>query len=157
MLHGGAWRAALPAHASMSGRIGILPGESLAEVRTQLQYVVDQVAEGDPWLRDHPPTLTWDNDGLPGWEQDLGSPLVLAMADGQVAGGMPRSVLGLSAGCDAGTIHRSGSPVVVFGPGDMALAHSANERLDVLELDAAIRVLTAGLDNLSDRTVAAVT
>jgi acetylornithine deacetylase len=37
----------------------------------------------------------------------------------------------------------SGVPTILFGPGDMALAHQADERVPVEELHAATRVLAA--------------
>ncbi|MFC5502632.1 M20 family metallopeptidase [Lysinimonas soli] len=144
-LSGGGWRAAVPAHAAMSGRIGVLPGESLEKVRAELEAVLGAVSASDPWLTDHPPQLTWDNDGLPGWELDSRAPLVRAMVAGQEAAGLPERVVGLSAGCDAGTLRRAGIPTVVFGPGDMAVAHSADEHVSEAEVLRAIEILASGM------------
>jgi len=150
-LTGGGWRAAVPAHASMSGRIGILPGEEIDAVRQELIAAIDEVVAADPWLRAHPPRLQWDNDGAPGWELDQEHELVQAMEAGQAAVGMGSVVHGITAGCDAGVIHRSGIPVVVFGPGDMARAHSPNEYVLESEVLQAAEILAVALVELSDR------
>ena len=44
-------------------------------------------------------------------------------------------------GTDASTIQEAGIPAVVFGPGDIAQAHTKDEWIDVAELDAAAEVL----------------
>ncbi len=44
-------------------------------------------------------------------------------------------------GTDASTIQEAGIPAVVFGPGDIAQAHTKDEWIDVAELEAAAEVL----------------
>ncbi len=44
-------------------------------------------------------------------------------------------------GTDASTIQEAGIPAVVFGPGDIAQAHTKDEWLDLAELEAAAEVL----------------
>ena len=44
-------------------------------------------------------------------------------------------------GTDASTIQEAGIPSVVFGPGDIAQAHTKDEWIEVEELDAAAEVL----------------
>ena len=50
-------------------------------------------------------------------------------------------VLNVPYGTDASTIQEAGIPAVVFGPGDIAQAHTKDEWIDVEELDAAAEVL----------------
>lgn len=150
VLNGGGWRAAVPAHASMSGRIGVLPGESLDNVRESLAARVAQAASRDPWLQEHPPTLRWDNDGAEGWELPQDSALVQAFAAGQVANGEPTRIEGLTAGCDAGLLREAGIPAVVFGPGDLSRAHSVDEYVLDDEVITATKTLAASLIALSD-------
>lgn len=55
---------------------------------------------------------------------------------------LPSRVEGLSAWTDAALLNEAGIPAICFGPGDIALAHSATEYVPVLEIDDATRVLT---------------
>jgi acetylornithine deacetylase len=55
---------------------------------------------------------------------------------------LPARVEGLSAWTDAALLNEAGIPTICFGPGDIALAHSATEYVPLAELDAATRVLT---------------
>ncbi len=151
MLAGGGWRAAVPGHATMSGRIGVLPDEPLAAVRAELHAVVDEVADSDSWLKEHRPIVTWDNDGLPGWQTPVESDLVQSFLFGQHAAGRESRIEGLTTGCDAGVLFRSGITVVVFGPGDLARAHSPNEYVREDEVIEATTILAASLVELSRR------
>ena len=38
-------------------------------------------------------------------------------------------------------------PSVVFGPGDVACAHSVRERIDLAEIDKAVRILVNTAEN----------
>ena len=54
--------------------------------------------------------------------------------------GQPR-VVGVPYGTDAGPLSGAGLPCVVFGPGDIAQAHTRNEWIDLREARAAAEVL----------------
>jgi acetylornithine deacetylase len=150
VLNGGGWRAALPAHGTLSGRIGILPGEPIDDVKRALSVAVARASDGDEWLAEHPPVLRFDNDGLPGWELDQRHELVRSLAQGQAAAGESVSIVGITTGCDAGILHRAGVPVVVFGPGELSRAHSADEFVTISEIERAVATLALGLVALSD-------
>jgi acetylornithine deacetylase len=49
---------------------------------------------------------------------------------------------GLSAWTDAALLNEAGIPTICFGPGDIALAHAAEEFVPIDEIDVASRVLT---------------
>ena len=49
---------------------------------------------------------------------------------------------GLSAWTDAALLNEAGIPAICFGPGDIALAHAAEEFVPVEEIGLATRVLT---------------
>jgi len=60
----------------------------------------------------------------------------------RAAGRDPQPV-GAPFGSDASTFTRSGTPTVVFGPGDIAQAHAIDEYADLAEIAAAARILVA--------------
>ncbi|MDV8071471.1 M20/M25/M40 family metallo-hydrolase [Rhodococcus sp. IEGM 1366] len=147
----GGWRAAVPAKASMSGRIGVLPGEDLATVRQALIECVRAASEGDEWLAQHPAVVKWDHDGAPSWETPATDAIVESMISGQHRAGIDERIEGMTAGCDAGILISAGVPTVVFGPGDMRFAHSPNERIAEPDVVSAAEVLAHMLVSWSER------
>ena len=51
------------------------------------------------------------------------------------------SAIGVTFSCDATKMTEAGIPTVVFGPGDIAQAHAADEHVEIKQLGAAVRVL----------------
>ena len=71
------------------------------------------------------------------------SPLVLALDAALRANGERVSVEGMSAWTDAALLNEAGIPAVCFGPGDISLAHAAEEYIPVDEIDRATEVLAS--------------
>jgi acetylornithine deacetylase len=55
---------------------------------------------------------------------------------------MPVTIEGLSAWTDAALLNEAGIPAICFGPGDISLAHAAEEFVPVTDIEQATRVLT---------------
>jgi acetylornithine deacetylase len=69
------------------------------------------------------------------------APIVRALARAmEVAGETPR-IEGLSAWTDAAILNEAGIPAICYGPGDIALAHSAEEWVETGEVERAAQVL----------------
>jgi acetylornithine deacetylase len=134
-MQAGTFRASVPDHATMSGRFGIPPGESISHVRELVEEIVDRL--GRDAVR--PPRVRWGNSGSAGWETPLDAPLVTAMqrAHGDVIGGP--ALRGMTSGSDASFYGGRGVPTVLFGPGDMAAAHAPDESV---EEDAVVSAAT---------------
>lgn len=62
---------------------------------------------------------------------------------GQVINGVAgkHEVIGVPFGTDASTIAEAGIPAIVFGPGDIAQAHTKDEWIDLAELEPASEIL----------------
>lgn len=71
------------------------------------------------------------------------APVVRALRSALASGGEPVAVEGLSAWTDAALLNAAGIPAICFGPGDIAMAHSAEEWVQVDEIERATSVLTA--------------
>jgi acetylornithine deacetylase/succinyl-diaminopimelate desuccinylase-like protein len=56
--------------------------------------------------------------------------------------GVSVRIEGLSAWTDAALFNEAGIPAICFGPGDIALAHAAEEFVPIAEIETATRVLT---------------
>jgi acetylornithine deacetylase ArgE len=114
----------------------LLPGEdgdaAAGDLLTYLrQQVGDRVAFsfGDPWLS--APALD------PAGSEELVARLLRAAEP--VAG--QRRVMAVPYGTDAGPLSRTGVPCVVFGPGDIARAHTCDEWVPLDEVAAASEIL----------------
>jgi acetylornithine deacetylase len=55
--------------------------------------------------------------------------------------GEPVHVTGMSAWTDAALLNAAGIPAICFGPGDISLAHAAEEYIPLSEIDRATAVL----------------
>lgn len=58
----------------IGGALSFPPGETLRQVMDEIEAAVNNAAEGDPWLADHPPKITWMT-GVTGAEVSAQSPL----------------------------------------------------------------------------------
>jgi acetylornithine deacetylase len=75
------------------------------------------------------------------------APIVLALSDALVAQSERVTLGGMSAWTDAALLNEAGIPAICFGPGDIGLAHAAEEWIEVAEIERA----TAVLDTLITR------
>jgi acetylornithine deacetylase len=69
------------------------------------------------------------------------APIVHALRDAAGSAGMKTTVAGMSAWTDAALLNAAGIPAVCFGPGDMGLAHAAEEYIPVEEVERATDIL----------------
>jgi acetylornithine deacetylase len=79
---------------------------------------------------------------------------VVGMLENALAGeGLESSIQGMSAWTDAAILNEAGIPAVCFGPGDIRLAHAAEEFVPVNEIEQATSVLArVARDWLSEKT-----
>jgi acetylornithine deacetylase len=70
------------------------------------------------------------------------SPIVRALSKALDRCEVPEAIEGMSAWTDAALLNDSGIPAVCFGPGDIALAHAAEEFVERREIEVATAVLT---------------
>jgi len=100
-IRAGDWPSTLPSRAVLEGRIGWPPGESRAEVRSQIEETIAEAAANDDWLADHPPTVEWF-----GWQAEPhgvdsdGELATLAKRVGEDVTGRSGSFVGGNAGLD---------------------------------------------------------
>ena len=71
------------------------------------------------------------------------APLVVSLGHALRASGEPVVVEGMSAWTDAALLNDAGIPAVCFGPGDISLAHAAEEYIPLDEIDRATAVLAS--------------
>lgn len=143
LVQAGTWPAIVPERLTAEGRIGVGVGERIEDVRRQLEQAVERAAKADPWLAAHPPTVEWVG-GV--WEPSRPSvehPVVQALQQAASrALGKPARVCGATYGSDLRLFtNQFGIPGVLFGPGDIRLAHFTDEYVPLAEVELAARAL----------------
>jgi acetylornithine deacetylase len=116
-----------------------IPGERVEDVRREIDRACARV-------RDKKPGFRVDVDVLfaqPPSDVDAGAPIVQALGDVLRGEGMSPSLFGMSAWTDAALLNAAGIPAICFGPGDMGLAHAAEEYIEVQEIQRATEILVS--------------
>ena len=123
-------------------RVGLerrtLPGEDGAHFVREIEAAIARVAARTPQFA---ATVT---SGLVQQPNDVPveHPLVQGLAAAAAASGQAAPIEGLSCWTDAALLSAAGIPAICYGPGDIALAHAAEEYCPVDEIATATDVLT---------------
>lgn len=144
-VHGGAWPSSVPDRLVAEGRYGVRAGQTAAAAEAELRAVVDAACAADPWLRDHPAALEVWGGRFSSCEVPADHPLPVGLAEvaGAVLGRRP-SLVGVPYGSDMRLLVNEGdTPCVLFGPGDVRVAHAADEHVALAEVEACARTLAA--------------
>ena len=88
IIRGGDWASSTPAWCEVDCRIGLLPGDDVADAMAAVERVVAEAARGDNFLANHPPTLNFHGFRAEGFVQEPGTEAeaVLAAAHASVHG-----------------------------------------------------------------------
>jgi acetylornithine deacetylase len=150
MFHSGTFPSITPEEAILKGSMGLMPYEEIEDVQKQLEEQIDRVAKADPWLRNHPPLVSYD-EGLvaPGAEIPVDHPMVQTLIESYIQACGEKPVIGARKGAaDTRFLIRYGeTPTVIFGPGVTAQMHAMNEFLPIDNLIAATKVLALSIDS----------
>jgi acetylornithine deacetylase len=145
IVEGGEWASTVLDRVVAHGRYGVRLGQSPADAAADLRAAIDAANAGDPFLRDHPATveIVGGQFGSGRVPSDDPLPVGLARAVEAVSGRSPR-LLGEPYGADMRLfINEGDTPCVIFGPGDVKVAHSADEHVPLDEVEMCARVLAA--------------
>ena len=137
----GNWSSSVPEELIFEGRIGVAMGEASDAVRRQFERTLLNLAEEDPWLRDHPLEIKWSGGQFESGEIPLDHPLVKlcqrCMVD--LTGHEP-VLQGAPYGSDLRLlVNFGGIPAVLFGPGDVRVAHMPDEHTESSQVILAAR------------------
>jgi acetylornithine deacetylase len=132
----GDWASSVPDLLVAEGRLGVRLGEDPAEARAALERCVAEACAADPWLRAHPATVTWPGGQFASGRLPAGHPLrdTVAGAYADATGAPCPRERGATYGSDLRLYAAAGIPALQFGPGDIAVAHSAREHVSVREV-----------------------
>ncbi len=135
--------------AEISYSIWYPPQQAADEIAGEIEDYVLAACRLDPWLREHTPRFEWVNNWPPmdtPWEH----PIVQTMARGRehatgtpLPPPSPQHPVNFGAASDGSFLEDAGIPTVVFGPGDVRLAHSRDESVEIGEIATAAKALAA--------------
>ncbi|MGH3148437.1 MAG: M20/M25/M40 family metallo-hydrolase, partial [Rubrobacter sp.] len=136
VVRSGDWAVTVPETLVAEGRIGLIPGEELEPSRSMVLDRIVEVASRDPWLRVHPPEIEWFGGQSMPAEVPTDSPICEAVSRAhERATGQRPNVEGATYGSDMRLFIRiGGMPCVMYGAGDVAWAHGADEHISIPEL-----------------------
>lgn len=143
-VHAGDWVSSVPDLLVAEGRLGVALDEDVDAARRQLEDTVDEVNDGDPWLRDHPVEVEWWGGQFASGRLPAGSDLTerVRHAHRTATGGPPPDVYGAPYGSDLRLLTGLGGiPTVQYGPGDARLAHGPREAVPIADIVTTARTL----------------
>lgn len=140
---GGEWPGTVAESVVFKGRIGVAVGESEESTKIELEAKINQIAEDDPWLREHNPKVEWAGYSFASSMIPLDHPIVLEIGKAykDVTGDEP-VYEGMTYASDVRhLINVAETPTTVFGPGDVRDAHGANEYVSINQFETMVKTL----------------
>jgi acetylornithine deacetylase len=115
-----------------------LPGEDADAVNAELNSVLKKLVGAPGMHMDYGTRLMFEQ---PPSDVALDAPVVVALSSTLREHGLSDKPAGMSAWTDAALLNKAGIPAICFGPGDMGLAHAAEEYIETREVEQATDVL----------------
>ena len=143
VVRAGNWASTVPESLVAEGRVGLIPGEEVEPFKELVAERIAAVAGRDPWLREHPPELRWFGGQFAPAEVPLDAPICEALrrAHERATGSEP-AVEGVPYGADMRLFIRfGGMPCVMYGAGDVNVAHAPDEHVSITELLTATKTI----------------
>ncbi len=144
-IHADAWMVTHPDRCRLDCHLQYLPVQADAEgwgtpVEREVEAALLAAAQGDSWLREHPPRVAWSED-VPAALVDPEAAIVRASLAALAGTGRRPRIARETTFFDGPTLTHAGIPTLALGPGDIARAHTADEYVPVDELVAAAQAI----------------
>jgi len=136
-IKGGEW------HSTVPERLGVFPGESAQDARDTFETHLQTISETDDWLKENIPTVEWFEGQFESGQTETNHPLIQSLSDcyHQTTGDVP-IIEGVTYGSDLRLFtNHAHIPAVLFGPGDVRLAHAANEYVEIDEVITTVKII----------------
>lgn len=137
-IEGGTGMSTYPDRCTLRLERRTLPGESEDEAMADVEAACARVRAARPGFRAETHVLLAQSPS----DVAADAPIVCALGGALSWAGCPAPLEGMSAWTDAALLNDAGIPAICFGPGDIALAHAAEEYIPVEEIERATTVLT---------------
>lgn len=134
--NGGYFPSAVAEEATIKGRYGVAPGETIEEAKEEFSKMLENLKTKDEWFEKHPATVEWGGIHLPPGECDLDHPMLEILKEKYVEVENEQPVIaGSPWGTDGGLLTQAGGiPSIVFGPGTTSMAHFTDEYVELDKL-----------------------
>ena len=137
-IRGGVGMSTYPEGCDLAIERRTLPGESAEKAMREITDACNRVKVKHPAFDAR---VTLSTAQLPS-DVSPDAPVVRKLRGALERENVPVRIEGLSAWTDAALLNAAGIPAICFGPGDIALAHAAEEYIPVEEIGVATRVLS---------------
>ena len=137
LIEGGTGMSTYPERCSIKLERRTLPGEKSPEVHAEVEAACARARRRRPEIDASVSVLLVQAPS----DVSTGAPIVRALDHALTTCGEPVRVEGMSAWTDAAILNEAGIPAICFGPGDMSLAHAAEEYIEIDEIRRATNVL----------------
>jgi acetylornithine deacetylase len=139
LIEGGIGMSTYPDRCVLKLERRTIPGETPRDVVDEVQRACDRVrARRATFAAEVRLLVSQGPSDVP-----VASPLVTGLESALRAQGERVAIEGMSAWTDAALLNDAGVPAVCFGPGDISLAHAAEEYIPLDEIDRATAVLAS--------------
>jgi len=138
LIHGGIGMSTYPDRCMLSIERRTVPGETTASVIEEVRESFERIRARRPAFDASLRLITAQGPS----DVSPDAPVVQSLARAMEREGMAMSIAGMSAWTDAAILNEAGIPAICFGPGDIKLAHAAEEWIPVTEIERATDVLT---------------
>ena len=144
-VEGGDWASTVLDRVVAEGRYGVRLGQAWRDAEAELRACIEAACAADPFLRDHPVGLEITGGRFSSSRVPIDDPLPVGLADAtETTLGRRPALVGEPYGADMRLLVNEGdTPTVIFGPGDVRTAHSADEHVPLAEVVDCARVLAA--------------
>ena len=132
----GQWHSTVPESVIAEGRLGVFPDESNSEAKKSFENHIFEFSKNDSWLAQNPPQIEWFEGQFESGQTPLDDPLIKELSSVYENVCNREAVIeGVTYGSDLRLFtNHAHIPSVLFGPGDVRLAHAANEYVNIEEI-----------------------
>lgn len=130
---GGNWASTVMDRVVAHGRYGVRLGQDCDGAGADLRAAIDRAAAEHDFLADHPPRVTTWGGRFDSSQIDADHPLPQSLLAAAIAAGQPEPrLIGAPYGADMRLfINQGQTPTIMYGPGEPAVAHAADEHVSI--------------------------
>jgi acetylornithine deacetylase len=139
LIEGGTGMSTYPERCTIRIERRTIPGEKPADVERELREACNRIADYRPGFQAGV-RVTFSQEPS---DVAVEAPIVRALSQAIRDDDDEPRIAGMSAWTDAAILNAAGIPAICFGPGDIALAHSAEEYVPVFEIERATTILAS--------------
>lgn len=132
-IHGGLWSSSVMDSLEAQVRVGVALDETIEQAEERFRSTIAEFIRDDPWLSQNPPKISRLASGFGSARTPEDHPLVRALGESaEEEFRKSPTIAAAPYGCDmSGWVRLSNIPTVVYGPGEIDLAHAPNESVSL--------------------------